>query len=170
MSGQKNLAEISFTVALGPRCAKWCRVSKTTLRWVIRTKGRGKFVEVLEMICVSAVGTGRYANLQVANSGDDRSKVSRCGWSKAICRKSISRGENRELIGRRDKASATTFCSPEICRISLVNCETKSEPWVSQGEYLSGLERSVKVSDGDRCRSQIAVPLVNAESVSLSGT
>ena len=26
------------------------------------------------MICVSAVGTGRYSNLQVVNSGDDRSK------------------------------------------------------------------------------------------------
>ena len=33
------------------------------------------------MICVSAMGTGRYANLQVANSGDDRSMVSRRGWS-----------------------------------------------------------------------------------------
>ena len=52
------------------------------------------------MICMSAVGTGRYANLQVANSGDDRSKVFRRGWSKAICRKSISEGENRELMGR----------------------------------------------------------------------
>ena len=53
------------------------------------------------MICVSAVGTGRYANLQVVNSGDDRSKVSRHGWSKPISRKSISKGENRELIRRR---------------------------------------------------------------------
>ena len=79
------------------------------------------------MICVSAEGTGRYANLQVANSGDDRSKESRCGWSKAICRKSISEGENRELIGRQDKASATAFCSPEICWMSLVNCKTKSK-------------------------------------------
>ena len=26
--GQKNLAEISFTVAFGPGRAKWCRVSK----------------------------------------------------------------------------------------------------------------------------------------------
>ena len=74
------------------------------------------------MICVSAVGTGRYANLQVANSGDDRSKVFKRGWSTAICRKSISERENRELIGRRDKASAAAFCSPEICRMSLVNC------------------------------------------------
>ena len=98
------------------------------------------------MICVSAVGTGRYTNLQVANSGDDRSKVSRRGWSKAICRKSIFEGENRELIGRRDKASAAAFCSPEICRILLVNCETKSKWRVSRGEYLSGLERSVNVS------------------------
>ena len=79
------------------------------------------------MICVSAVGTGRYANLQVANSGDDRSKVSRRSWSKGICRKSISEGDNRELIGRRHKASAATFCSPEIHRISLVNFETKSK-------------------------------------------
>ena len=35
----------------------------------------------------------------------------------AICRKSISEGDNRELIGRRDKASAAAFYSPEICRI-----------------------------------------------------
>ena len=124
--GQKNLAEISFTVALGPGCANWGRVSKTTLRWVIGTRGRGASVEVSQIICVSAVGTGRYANLQVANSGDDRSKVSRHGWSKAICRKLISEGEKRELIGRRDKAFAVAFCSPEICRISFVNCETKS--------------------------------------------
>ena len=98
------------------------------------------------MICVSAMGTGRYANLQVANSGDDRSKMSRRGWSKAICRKSISESENRELMGRRDKASAAAFCSPDICRISLVNCETESKWRVSRGEYLSGLERSAKVS------------------------
>ena len=78
------------------------------------------------MICMSAVGTGRYVNLKVANSGDDRSKVSRCGWFKAVCRKSISKGENRELIGRRDKAFPAAFCSLEICRISSVNCETKS--------------------------------------------
>ena len=49
------------------------------------------------------MGTGRYVNLQVANSGDDRFKVSRRGWSKAICHKSISEGEDRELIGRRNK-------------------------------------------------------------------
>ena len=97
------------------------------------------------MICVSAVGTGRYVNLQVSNSGD-KSKVSRRGWSKAMCRKSISEGENRELIGRRDKASAATFCSPDICRISFVNCETKPKWRVSRGEYLSGLERSAKLS------------------------
>ena len=47
------------------------------------------------MICVSAVGTARYVNLQVANSGDDRSMVFRSGWSKAICCKPISEGENR---------------------------------------------------------------------------
>ena len=141
---QKNLAEINLTVALGPGCANWCRVPKTTLRWVIGTRGRGASIEVSQIICVSAVGTGRYANLQVANSGDDRFKVSRRGWSKAICRKSISEGEKRELIGRRDNAAA--FCSPEICRISFVNCETKSKWRVSRGEYLSGLERSAKVS------------------------
>ena len=122
--GQKNLAEIRFTVALGPVRAKGCRVSKTTLRWVIGTKGRGASIEVSQMICVSAVGTGKYVNLQVANSGDNRSKVCRRGWSKTICRKSISEEENRELMGRQDKASAAAFCSPEICRISLVNCET----------------------------------------------
>ena len=144
--GPKNLAEISFNVALSPGCSRWCRMSKTTLRWVIGTKGRGEFVEVSQMICVSAVDTGRYVNLQVANSGDDRSKVSRRGWSKAICCKPISDGENRELIGRRDKASAAAFCSPEICRISLVNCETKSKWLVSRGEYLSGWERRAKVS------------------------
>ena len=144
--GQKNLAEISFTVALGPGCAKWCRVSKIALRWVIGTKGWGASVEVSQMICVSAVGTGRYANMQVANSCDDRSKVSRRGWFKAICRKSISEGEKRELIGRRDKASAAAFGSLEICRISFVNCETRSKWRVSRGEYLSGLERSAKVS------------------------
>ena len=144
--GQKNLTEISFTVALGPGYTNWCRVSKTTLWWVIGTRGRGASVEVSQIICVSAVGTGRYANLQVANSGDDRSKVSRRGWSKAICRKSISEGEKIELIGRRDKASAAAFCSPEICRMSLVNCETKSKWPVSWGEYLSGFERSAKVS------------------------
>ena len=82
------------------------------------------------MICVSAVGTGRYANLQVANSGDDRSKVSRRDWCKAICCKSISEGESRELIGMRDKASAAAFCSPEICQVSLVN--TKQNP---SGEF-----------------------------------
>ena len=95
------------------------------------------------MICVSTVGTGRYANLQVANSSDDRPKVSRRSWSQAICRKSISEGENRELIGKRDKASATAFYSPEMCRI---NTETKSKWRVSRGEYLSGLERRAKVS------------------------
>ena len=99
-------------------------------------------VEVSQIICVSAV----YANSQVANSGDDRSKVFRRGWSKAICRRSISVGENRELIGRRDKASAAAFSLPEICWISLVNCETKSKWRVSRGEYLSGLECSAKVS------------------------
>ena len=98
------------------------------------------------MICMSAAGTGRYANLQVANSGDDRFKVSRRGWFKAICRKSIFVDENGELIGRLNKASAAAFCSPKICRISLVNCETKSRWRVSRGEYLSGLERSAKVS------------------------
>ena len=51
-----------------------------------------------------------YVNLQVANSGDDRSKVSRHGWSK-----SISEGEDRELIARRDKACIAAFYSPEIC-------------------------------------------------------
>ena len=53
------------------------------------------------MIYVPAVDTGRYVNLQVANSGDDRSKVSRRGWSKAICRKSISEGKNTEGRTRR---------------------------------------------------------------------
>ena len=47
------------------------------------------------MICVSAVGTGSHVNLQFANSGDDRSNVSRRGWSKAIYRKSISAGDSR---------------------------------------------------------------------------
>ena len=98
------------------------------------------------MHCMSAVGTSWYVNLQVANSGDARSKVSRRGWSKAICRKSVSVGENRELIGRRDKVSVAAFCSPEICRISLVNCKTKSKWRVLQGEYLSGLERTAEVS------------------------
>ena len=92
--GQKKLAEISFTVALGPECARWYRMSKTILRCVIRTKGRDEFDKVSQMICMSAVGTGRYVNFQVANSGDVRSQVTRRGWSKAICRKSISVGEN----------------------------------------------------------------------------
>ena len=43
--------------------------------------------------------------------------MSRHGWSKAICRKSISVGENRELIGKRDKVSTTAFCSPEMSDI-----------------------------------------------------
>ena len=43
-----------------------------------------------------------------------------------------------ELIGRRDTSSAAAFYSPEICRISLVNCETKSKWQVSRVEYLSG--------------------------------
>ena len=73
------------------------------------TKGRGALVEKSQMTCVSAVATGRYANLQVTNSGDDRSKVSRRGQSKAICRKSISEGENRELIGRRGVCRSILF-------------------------------------------------------------
>ena len=93
--GQKNLAEISFTVVITPGCARPCRVWKTARRWVVGTRGLGEFVEMSQIICVSEVGTGRYVNLPVAYSGDDKSDVSRRGWSKAICRRMISEGDDR---------------------------------------------------------------------------
>ena len=122
--GQKNLPKISFTEAATPWCARLCRVSKTARRCVIGTRRRGESVKVSQIICMSQVVTGRYVNLQVAYSDDDRPNVSRRGWSKAIVEGQYPKVMT-ELIERRDKASAVTFCSTEICRISLVNCKMK---------------------------------------------
>ena len=144
---QKNLSEIRFTVSATTGCARSCRVSKTARWLVVGARGRSESAEVSQIICVSEVGTGRYVNLPVAYPGDDWSYVPRRDCSKAISWRSISEGNDRELVERRDKALAATSCSPEIYWISQVNCQTKSKGWVSRGEYLSGLECSANVSE-----------------------
>ena len=56
------------------RCARLCRVSKIAWR-VFGSRGRGESFEVLQIICMSKVGTGRFVNLPVAYLGDDRSNI-----------------------------------------------------------------------------------------------
>ena len=101
--------------------------------------------QMSQVICVLEVGTGRYINLLVANSCDNRFNISKRGWSEAIHWRLISEGNDRELTGRCDKVSAATFCSPMIL-ILLVNWEMKSKFQVLWGEHLYGLEQSTNVS------------------------
>ena len=120
--GHTNRWEMSLAVALVPRWLKPWRKSINCLRRVAGTYGRGLAVVVSQCRDTSEPVIWFFSKRRTVASY--KRVVSSASVSCAPAKASVENGVQSAFT--RDRASASSLSCPEICRISVVNWETKS--------------------------------------------